>query len=322
MKHPTLSELRNMYSKLGTSSARDSSLLETTSPPVSLMESKARMAEELDRNGSGWTERWFRWWTRLRVGDGRPVLWYGEGELSAVATGRILARMEGLEAMVAVGDKSVEDEHEVMASACRVIAFRDPDTGNYMENFRFRPKSPPRAVELVEVPEQLVRFRWRKRDGDLWMSAVSRAPPNAERASTEGKTIIQTSTRRVRIVSPPRSDELGATSLTFAFHTTAETKRRGGASAVWEQFQYRTNLFARPTMSWTRVGQCPSWYGPWQCVMSMRAKQVHRMGDIPKSLRRFLEERGSQFLSTPSKDLPSELLSDPARPQSGRISIK
>ena len=82
----------------------------------------------------------FRRWCRLKMGDGETVRWYTTGELYEYPTGRLLARVEGLDVTRAV----VDDPDAVAAHQLsrKFFIFRHPRREKSSPNETVNPSNP------------------------------------------------------------------------------------------------------------------------------------------------------------------------------------
>jgi hypothetical protein len=103
-----------------------------TPPPTGMTgdysSAKAWLADVKDaKPASGWTEGDFRRWCSMKLGDGAgPVFWCIQGDLFEYPSGKLLAKVEGIDVARCVTEEDGDVCHQLSR---KLFVFRDPVTG-------------------------------------------------------------------------------------------------------------------------------------------------------------------------------------------------
>lgn len=288
-----------------------------------------------------WTRRDVSDFIRARSADGG--VWEYTGSLVALATGRVLAHVSGVEEVSAHNRGSLRrlprrkhgggaDARAALAGspsrpkpasvthAARIVTrkalfYTVPESGARMNVFRFRPTAPPRPVFPI-VTAAVAQDVMLDEMGQL---VVVRARPEAE----AGADAVGTSeTPRLTVKSPP-------------LRLSGKKKKGGMLSAAWTYVGRGTVQKGNPkdnktpnrpgvveeyhwvggrdggAATWVRIGRCPSWYGGGQCMMNLRSVRV-------KGGRRGLDGKIKEWLRTVDRGRPLRLQDAEPIPEASR----
>ena len=100
----------------------------------------------------------FRKWCRMKMGDGETVYWYISGDLYEYPTGRLLAKVEGVDLARGMTESPDAVVHQLSR---KFFIFRDPSTGKVLEEFEGSPVVP------IRYPYQHVVYRFAPEDGGV-----------------------------------------------------------------------------------------------------------------------------------------------------------
>ncbi len=95
----------------------------------------------LAASAGGFTQQNFNDWVSMRAGDdGRPVYWYGTGTVMDQASGKVLARIDGLDTSFAYRDPNRPDTWIQLSR--KIFILLDPVTGERQLDRDGRPRPP------------------------------------------------------------------------------------------------------------------------------------------------------------------------------------
>ena len=232
----------------------------------------------------------FKEWRRARFGNGFGgwAYWRCTGELSDPSTGAILARIEGVEATRDVGPAAETDgDYLVAPRAARVArryAYGDAATGAELESKALRPGGPARPVPrpaayAADVSHGLLA------DG---ASVTLRAARGAGDVSPRAATFAATGGGERRVEAYVAAD--GSPAPPPSSRRFVGFGLGGGASKRLERAQRGLKCresyvvagrgpFARPAVTYRRLGECPAWAGPGKlCACDVTMTRVSRRG--------------------------------------------
>ena len=102
----------------------------------------------------GFTAQLFNQFVEMRCGTGEPVYWYSYGELYAYPTGKLLAKVEGIDAARQVKAAKAERQPDSAVQISRkIFIYRDPQTGAVLR------KVNGQVVEHILYPYQQITYR-------------------------------------------------------------------------------------------------------------------------------------------------------------------
>ena len=101
-------------------------------------------------NSATWDADNFRRWCRMKMGDGGTTHWYISGDLYEYPTGRLLAKVEGVDMARGMTESADEVVHQLSR---KLFVFRDPDTGAVLTEVDGSPVVP------IRYPYQHIVYR-------------------------------------------------------------------------------------------------------------------------------------------------------------------
>lgn len=255
-------------------------------------------------------------------------LWHLQGSIVALATGRILANINGIEEVHISqplrrqsrrrGKKAdaanmpsktlpitenatttdVKMAPEVTHAAellVRDSLFYTTESGALMREFRLRPTTVARRVDAVLPGSTRVSIR-RREDGSVVLRREG-----GEDVVAHAETVIRRGTRELG------SGLRGILCASWAF--IGRRVSTGGATALPGVVERCDYVMGRRNgvWHWSRVGRCPSWYGRGQCVTYLEARKIPTWQLLDERVRGFLEDVGrppfsGEMPATPQKD--------------------
>ena len=263
-----------------------------------------------------WTASLFHRLVSLRLGppDQPTTFWHLRGELLHLTTGRLLASVEGLEAMrrASASDTAVSPDAPLTATQThlchKLYLFRPPealdslDTELARRRFRrtwrsgVRIDDPGAVCQVLEYPRQTVTYALRSDQQMEWTAQRIGDRHQPIRATARVAYVPGT----FQVPLPPSPHD----SLTFPLHVRVEAPRRqrhGTAAAFeayelcpesevhlpWWQFWRQPARWLRPPrtaggarLRFFKVADCPSWCDApphSRCVLMLRGRRFHSM---------------------------------------------
>ena len=274
--------------------ARASLDARTDEPP-----SRGDSARDAAEDADAWTPANFRRWCRLKMGDGETVRWYTTGDLYEYPTGRLLARVEGLDVTRAVVDDPDAVAHQLSR---KFFIFRHPETREVITERDGQP------VEPVRYPYQHVLYRRvvRERGEDENEASATAAEVVAEVTTGRGE---DATTMRGSSVAVSRSFSDAAASFSCPVFLHLDTE--DGPFEAYENYEYfgegtgsGSNSSAKGASvgsaghcAWTRFGATPPFGN--RCVLKATSWRVGDEKDLPASIRAYLDEQPKMWREAP-----------------------
>lgn len=220
------------------------------------------------------TQDVFQTWTDARAGTGAPVYWYSIGTVRDYPSGDVLYVMEGYDASTSHWpdgrDGAVAHQYNR-----KIYVFQDPQTGE------IAPESVP-----VAYPYQFITYEL---TGDGVETLVEQgAGDRIQRIEGDGMSY-----RRL-------GDSDVFTAPVFIDFPIPGTDQRIQA---WENYDFfiQPDTVSQPhQLSWARVGRLPAWAGGGDAVMHLITWRIDDYGDVPDSLRAYIEAEAPLWMRPPA----------------------
>jgi hypothetical protein len=216
----------------------------------------------------------FETWVDARAGTGAPVYWYSVGTVRAYPSGDLLYVMEGYDAATAHWpegrDNSVAHQYNR-----KIYIFRDPDTGDVV------PES-----EAVAYPYQFITYSLT--DGGMETLVEQGSGDRIQRISGDSMSF-----RRL-------GDTHVFTAPVFLDFPIPGTDRRIEAWENYDFFIHQGAVDEPHQLSWARIGQLPAWAGGGTAVMHLITWRIEDYGDVPESLRSYVEAEAPLWMAPPT----------------------
>lgn len=231
----------------------------------------------------GFTQQLFDQFIEMRVGKGEPVYWYCYGELYAYPTGKLLAKVEGIDTdrLVKAANGKSQADTAVQLSR-KIFVYRDPATNAILREVNGQ------RVKHIEYPYQMITYRL---NGNAVTTAVEQGvAPRIQKI--EGSTPI----------TARRFGELNIFSAPLFLNI--ETPR--GKYEAYENYDFlrqpKKTGAPQYQLSWNRYGDQPAFYGPGRSMIQLLAYRVDRYQDLPATIREFLDKEAPLWRQPP-KDI-------------------
>lgn len=232
---------------------------------------------------AGFTQQLFDQFIEMRVGTGAPVYWYCYGELYAYPTGKLLAKVEGIDTdrLGNPADRKKQPDTALQLSR-KVFVYRDPTTNAILREVNGQ------RVKHIEYPYQMITYRLK--DGAVTTAVEQGVAPRIQKI--EGSNPI----------TARRFGELSIFSAPLFLNI--ETPR--GKYEAYENYDFlrqpKKTGAPQYQLSWNRYGDQPAFYGPGRSMIQLLAYRVDRYQDLPATIREFLEKEATLWMQPP-KDI-------------------
>lgn len=228
----------------------------------------------------GFTQQLFDQFIEMRVGTGAPVYWYCYGELYAYPTGKLLAKVEGVDT-----DRLLKSERKPDTAtqlSRKIFVYRDPATNAILREVNGQ------RVKHIEYPYQMITYRLK--DGAVTTAVEQGVAPRIQKI--EGSNPI----------TARRFGELSIFSAPLFLNI--ETPR--GKYEAYENYDFlrqpKKTGAPQYQLSWNRYGDQPAFYGPGRSMIQLLAYRLDRYQDLPATIREFLEKEAPLWMHPP-KDI-------------------
>ena len=292
----------------------------------------AKTPRDAARRENGWTLTDFQAFAELKIGKpgGPAVRWSVEGELFEYPTGRLLARVAGVEVCRRVDDDSrsaameredrppsslVRPDAKTISISRKLLLFLDPETNEVMTEFEGR------AVEPAAFPYRVVEYAFSSDETRAGNPDGSNGPgarggsvtatvtvgAGASKMSLTGASVAVSRGRRFandRVFPSPRSwtSRRGTAAATRRTSRTTISKPargdppsppRGVPSSKREEERGDPKTW---TFAWTRFGACAP-FG--ECVLRALARRVPSHEALREAVRRFAKTNAPEYADAP-----------------------
>jgi hypothetical protein len=224
--------------------------------------------------GVEFTQQLFREFTSMRTGTGQPVYWYCVGEIYEYPSGKLMAKVEGVDTARYMASES--NATKVLQLSRKIFFYRDPTTNEVMRTYNGQ------KVEPIAYPYQQIIYEFK--NAKMTSSVVQGKAPRTQ-------NISQTSENRVR-------DFGGVTVF------SAPLFLNFGSFQAYENYDFLVQKTGKPKyqLSWNRRGSLPPFFGGGDSVFQLVSYRIDRYADLPKSIRDVLESEAKLWMAPP-KDL-------------------
>jgi hypothetical protein len=216
----------------------------------------------------------FREFVKMRVGEGEPVYWYCIGEIYEFPSGKLIAKVEGIDTAKVV--KSESTETKVLQLSRKIFFYRDPVTNEILREYNGQ------KVEPIAYPYQMITYELR--DGKMYSTVIQGKQPRIQKITSEGKNIVRKFGDLIVISSP-------------LFINTPNYK----AYENYDFFIEPEGIKRAPRyqLSWNRRSFLPSFFGGGDSVFQLVAYRVEKYEQLPASIRQVLEKEAPMWMKPP-----------------------
>ena len=223
------------------------------------------------------TPELYRQFVEMRVGAGKPVYWYCVGEIYEYPSGKLIAKVEGVDTGRLV--KSESSAAKSLQLSRKIFFYRDAATNEVLR------EANGRKVEPIAYPYQQITYE--SNDGKLLASVVQGKAPRIQKVASSGQNYIR-QFGGATVFSLP----LFLNFPTYQAYENYDFFRYPKAAKGVPQFQ----------LSWNRRGSLPPFFGGGDSVFQLASYRVDKYSDLPLSLREVLEKEARLWMNPP-KDL-------------------
>ncbi len=216
----------------------------------------------------------FREFVKMRVGEGEPVYWYCIGEIYEFPSGKLIAKVEGIDTARLI--KSESTETKVLQLSRKIFFYRDPVTNEVMRVYNGQ------KVEPIAYPYQMITYELK--DGKMYSTVVQGRQPRIQRITSDGKNIVRRFGNLIVISSP-------------LFINTPNYK----AYENYDFFIEPEGIKGAPRyqLSWNRRSLLPAFFGGGDSVFQLVAYRVENYEELPVSIRQVLEKEAPMWMKPP-----------------------
>lgn len=228
-------------------------------------------------DAQNFTPELYRQFVEMRVGTGEPVYWYCIGEIYSYPDGKLLARVEGVDAARLI--KAESSAAKSLQLSRKIFFYRDALRGEVLR------EANGWKVEPIAYPYQQITYELK--DGKLLASVVQGKAPRIQNIASSGQNFVR---------------QLGgATVFSLPLFLNFPTYQ---AYENYDFFRYPKAVNGVPQfqLSWNRRGALPPFFGGGDSVFQLASHRVDRYADLPASLREVLEKEARLWMNPP-KDL-------------------
>lgn len=220
------------------------------------------------------TPELFREFTTMRVGTGEPVYWYCFGEIYEYPSGKLVAKVEGIDAARMI--KSESTATKVLQLSRKIFFYRDAKTNALLR------ESGGMKVEPVAYPYQQITYELK--DGKMYANVVQGKAPRIQKIDSSGGNIVR-KFGDVLVFSAPLF-------LNFPSYK------------AYENYDFFIQPKSQPKyqLSWNKRGNLAPFFGGGDSVFQLVSYRLDKYSDLPKTMRDALESDGRLWMNPP-KDL-------------------
>ncbi|MCS6874720.1 MAG: DUF1838 family protein [Pyrinomonadaceae bacterium] len=221
------------------------------------------------------TEELFKTFVEMRVGKGEPVYWYCIGEIYEFPSGKLIAKVEGIDTAKILTSESTATRAVQLSR--KIFFYRNPTTNEILREYNGL------KVEPIAYPYQLIIYELK--DGRIISTVTQGKNPKIQRISSSAGTIVR------------RFDEL----LVFSSPLFIDSPNYK-AYENYDFFIQPDNIKPKYQLSWFRRSLLPSFFGGKDSVFQLVAYRVDKYEELPASIREVLEKEARMWMQPP-KDL-------------------
>lgn len=232
----------------------------------------------------------------LGTGNGSNdiVFWTGEGEIYESPSGKLLAKIDGMEVSKAIYLDKEKDRARIFSR--KIFWYRDKDTNEII-------------TEFDGMPVQPIRYDWQV--FDVERSTTSSANMNTQQPQRDpliNPLTIQ-AVRSPRLTPPtPITPRIAGSKnqLWFNIPLFLDFKLPGGRGCyqAWELYDYSIDATfpdnRPPSLGFTRNGSIPPFVNDGRGVMHFQCNRVNTFDELSESLRSLIETDYVLFRTPPS----------------------
>jgi hypothetical protein len=220
------------------------------------------------------TPELFKQFTTMRVGTGEPIYWYCIGEIYEYPSGKLIAKVEGVDTARII--KSESNATKVLQLSRKIFFYRDVKTNEVLREVNGM------KVEPIAYPYQQITYELK--DGKMFANVVQGKAPRIQKIDSEGGNIVR-KFGDVLIFSAPLF-------LNFPNYKAYEN---------YDFFIYPKGK-NKYQLSWNRRGDLPPFFGSGDSVFQLASYRIDKYSELPATIREVLEKDARMWMNPP-KDL-------------------
>ncbi|MBK8813554.1 MAG: DUF1838 family protein [Acidobacteria bacterium] len=227
--------------------------------------------------GQAFSSRDFENFTAMRIGNGPAVYWYCVGEVYEYPSGKLVAKVEGIDTARLLTTDSTPLRKLQLSR--KIFFYRDPKTNEIMR------ESNGMKVEPIAYPYQKITYELI--DGKVKATVVQGKQPRIQTIESAGEFYVR---------------RLGGNTI---FSTPLFLNFPGYKAYENYDFFYAPaarSASSRYQLTWNRRGSLPAFFGGGDSVFQLVSYRVDDYRKLPKSMRDALESNGRLWMNPP-KDL-------------------
>ena len=216
----------------------------------------------------GFTPQLFNQFIEMRAGTGEPVYWYCYGELYAYPTGKLLAKVEGIDAARQV--KAERTPTSALQISRKIFVYRDPQTSAILREVNGQ------AVKHIVYPYQHLTYRL-----------------NGPQVTVLVEQGVAPRVQKIEGSTPITARQLdGLTIFSAPLFLNIESPR--GKYEAYENYDFllqpQKTSAPQYQLSWNRYGDQPAVFGPGRSMIQLVAYRVNRYEQLPATIRSFIDQ--------------------------------
>lgn len=231
----------------------------------------------LNAQTKNFTPKLFNQFTEMRVGTGEPVYWYCIGEVYEYPSGKLIAKVEGVDTARLIEEES--NDFKKLQLSRKVFFYLDPETGEVMREHKGK------KVEPIAYPYQQITYEFK--DGKMLSGVVQGKAPRIQRIASTGNNLVR-DFGGLKIFSAPLFLNFPGYQAYENYDFFVQEKTKRGVP------KYQ--------LSWNRRGSLPPFFGGGDSVFQLVSYRIDKYENLPESIRKILESEARLWMKPP-KDL-------------------
>jgi hypothetical protein len=225
----------------------------------------------------GFDANLFKQFTEMRIGTGEPIYWYCVGEIYEYPSGKLVAKVEGVDTARYI--KSESNANRALQLSRKIFFYRDPKTNEILREINGQ------KVEPIAYPYQQITYELK---GEKLVSSVVQGKAPRVQKIEGGGDMIARQFNGLTMFSAPLF-------LNFPNYK------------AFENYDFLIQPICakgvpRYQLTWNRRGNLPPFFGGGDSVFQLVSYRVDKYTDLPKTIRGVLESDGKLWMNPP-KDL-------------------
>ncbi len=220
------------------------------------------------------TPKLFNQFVKMRVGTGEPVYWYCVGEVYEYPSGKLLAKVEGVDTARLI--KSESTTTKKLQLSRKIFFYRNPANNEIMREYGGKKVTP------IAYPYQQITYEYK--GGKLLSGVVQGKAPRIQRIKSTGNNLVR-NFGGLKVFSAPLFLNFGNYQAyeNYDFFLQTRAKKR----------------VPKYQLSWVRRGSLPPFFGGGDSVFQLVSYRIDKYQKLPASIRRVLEKEARMWMNPP-----------------------